>query len=250
MNPPKAPESAVFLASTALIATGTSLMAIPVAGAGLVALGTAAFIALLLFEKRRGALIHPALLRPRLVMSYSAAMLNYSATFALTVLLSLYLENMKGMTPFEAGMVLTTQPVIQAALSPVAGFMAEKVDPSMIATIGMGIIAYGIFSLIPVISINRISLLYASLALLGIGFALFASPNTTAVVSLSPREAYASSLAFLATMRYFGQALSTSVIISVESLISSIESSIFVSLEIYVTLSIIGTILSYLARKR
>ncbi|PNV80395.1 MAG: hypothetical protein C0179_05680 [Fervidicoccus sp.] len=250
MNPPKAPESAVFLASTALIATGTSLMAIPVAGAGLVALGTAAFIALLLFEKRRGALIHPALLRPRLVMSYSAAMLNYSATFALTVLLSLYLENMKGMTPFEAGMVLTIQPVIQAALSPVAGFMAEKVDPSMIATIGMGIIAYGIFSLIPVISINRISLLYASLALLGIGFALFASPNTTAVVSLTPREAYASSLAFLATMRYFGQALSTSVIISVESLISSIESSIFVSLEIYVTLSIIGTILSYLARKR
>lgn len=183
-------------------------------------------------------------------MSYAAAMLNYSATFALTVVLSIYLEELKGMSPMEAGKLLTLQPLIQAILSPVAGFIAERIDPSLIATTGMGSITLGIALLLPLISAGNIFILYISLTILGVGFAFFASPNTTAIVSLTPREAYASSLAFLATMRYFGQALSASIITSVESLIPSLLHSLYISLEIYVVLSLLGTFLSYLARRR
>ncbi|MEM0197471.1 MAG: MFS transporter [Fervidicoccaceae archaeon] len=240
----------LFACSTALIATGASVMQRAAIGGGIALLGALAFISIMLAERGRGELLHRKLFTSRLMMSYSAAMLNYSATFALTVLLSLYLEEIRGMSPMEAGAILTVQPVIQAILSPVAGLLAEKVDPSLIATFGMGIIAIAIASLLPIISTSGISVLYLSLILLGIGFALFASPNTTAIVYLTPREAYASSLAFLATMRYFGQSISTSIITSVEAIVPYLKSSLYISLEIYIALSVLGTLLSFLARRR
>lgn len=249
MNPPGALESIIFTISTVAIAYGTSLMNEPSLGVALILSGSIAFLLLMLLERRREALLHHSLFNPRLLMSYAAAMLNYSATFALTVLLSVYLEKIRGLSPLEAGAVLTVQPVIQAALSPLAGYLAEKIDPSLIATSGMGIISVGIASLLPVVSSRGFASVYLSLVLIGVGFALFASPNTTAIVSYTPREAFASSLAFLATMRYFGQAISTSIITSVEGIFSPLNRSLLVGLEIYIALSVLGTALSYSARR-
>ena len=50
-----------------------------------------------------------------------AALLNYSATFAVTFLLSLYLQYIKGLSPQAAGTVLMAQPIMMALLSPIAG---------------------------------------------------------------------------------------------------------------------------------
>ena len=50
-----------------------------------------------------------------------AALINYSATFAVTFLLSLYLQYIKGFTPQHAGLILVAQPVVMAAFLAACG---------------------------------------------------------------------------------------------------------------------------------
>ncbi|MCX7765760.1 MAG: MFS transporter, partial [Candidatus Sumerlaeia bacterium] len=66
-----------------------------------------------------------------------AALINYSATFAVSFLLSLYLQYIKGLTPQYAGLVLVAQPVTQALFSPFAGRLSDKIEPLFVASSGM-----------------------------------------------------------------------------------------------------------------
>lgn len=86
--------------------------------------------------------------------------------------------------------------------------------------------------------------LYPALIILGAGFAFFASPNTTAVLNMSPREAYGSANALLATMRFLGQALSMSIITTIMTIQEDLALAVETSLVIYVFLCIVGTLLS------
>ena len=72
------------------------------------------------------------------LFSNLAALINYSATAALAFLLSLYLQYMKGYGPEMTGLILIAQPVVQAALSPLAGRLSDRLEPRIVASIGMG----------------------------------------------------------------------------------------------------------------
>jgi MFS family permease len=208
-------------------------------------LGFILMISWLLLELRRGGLIDPELLRNRSYMASStAALLNYSATYAITIILSNYLHGF--LSPSEAGLILTIQPVIQAALSPIAGQASDRRSPHLIASLGMILIALGIALLIPLGS-EGLSRVEISLVILGAGFALFASPNTVAALNSSPPKLYGSATAFLGSMRFMGQAISSSIITAlmmIEEPLQAMNSA----LVIYVAISISGAILSIIAR--
>jgi len=63
-----------------------------------------------------------------------AAMIHYAATFAITFLLSLYLQYIKGLSPQAAGMIIVAQPVMMATFSPLAGKWSDKIEPRKLAT--------------------------------------------------------------------------------------------------------------------
>ncbi|MCX8186705.1 MAG: MFS transporter [Sulfolobales archaeon] len=234
--------------SIALIILGTSnidnLLWVSLIPLGLVILTTT-----LMLERRSPKLLHSKLLKKRPLMANSSALFNYSATYALTILLSIYLQRIRGLQPSDAGLVLATQPIVQAALSPIAGYLADRYEPSITASIGMFIISAGIGSLLLINTEFSIINLVLILITLGVGFALFASPNTTAIMNMSPKEAYGTATAFLATMRFLGQALSTSIITSIMRIESELMKAIELSLMIYLSLSVVGAILSLLARE-
>lgn len=215
----------------------------------LIPLGLVILITTLMLERRSPKLLHSKLLKKRPLMANSSALFNYSATYALTILLSIYLQRIRGLQPSDAGLVLATQPIVQAALSPIAGYLADRYEPSITASIGMFIISAGIGSLLLINTEFSIINLVLILITLGVGFALFASPNTTAIMNMSPKEAYGTATAFLATMRFLGQALSTSIITSIMRIESELMKAIELSLIIYLSLSVVGATLSLLARE-
>jgi EmrB/QacA subfamily drug resistance transporter len=147
-----------------------------------------------------------------------AALINYSATFAVAFLLSLYLQYIKGLPPQVAGMVLVASPIMQAAFSPLAGRLSDRIEPRVISSLGMGLTALGLVLLIMLN--NHTSLLYiiSSLLILGFGFALFSSPNMNAIMGSVDKRLYGIASASVGTMRLLGQMLSMGVVTLIFSL--------------------------------
>jgi len=77
-----------------------------------------------------------------------AALINYAATFAVTFLLSLHLQYINNMTPASAGIVLLAMPIMQTIFSPMAGRLSDRIEPRLLASIGMGLNVAGLFMLI------------------------------------------------------------------------------------------------------
>jgi len=137
-----------------------------------------------------------------------AALINYSATFAVSFLLSLYLQYVKGFTPERAGLVLIAQPIMMAVFSPVAGILSDRIEPRIVASLGMAITTVGLLMLVFVSSDVGLGFVIISLIVLGFGFGFFSSPNTNAVMGSVDRKSYGVASGMLGTMRLTGQAIS------------------------------------------
>ena len=152
-------------------------------------------------------------------MSSSAALINYAATFPIGFLVCLYLQEVKGLNAQSAGLILIVQPVIQAAVSPFAGKLSDKMPPRFIATAGMGLITIVLLAIAYFITPDTsLIMLIVMLSLLGVGFAAFSSPNTNAIMSSVDKKNYSMASATNGTVRLIGQAFSmglTTMIISI-----------------------------------
>jgi len=140
-----------------------------------------------------------------------AALINYSATFAVSFLMSLYLQYLKGFNPESAGLILVAMPATQAIFSPLAGRLSDRIEPRLIASTGMALTTAGLTIFAFLSQQTALELVIGNLILIGLGFALFSSPNTNAVMSSAPKTAYGVASATLATMRQVGMVLSMGV---------------------------------------
>lgn len=140
-----------------------------------------------------------------------AAFINYSATFAVSFLLSLYLQYVKGLDARSTGLILSAQPIVMAAFSPASGRLSDRVEPRILASAGMLLNAVGLGLLLFLNETTTITSIVEILALLGLGFALFSSPNTNAVMSSVERPFYGAASGTLATMRLTGQMFSMGI---------------------------------------
>jgi EmrB/QacA subfamily drug resistance transporter len=180
-------------------------------GFALLAGGLAALAVFIRVEQVSSApLLDIALFRANPVFAFSnlAALINYSATSAVGFLLSLYLQEVKGLPPQRAGLVLIAQPVMMALFSPLAGRLSDRIEPRFLASAGMGLGVLGLACLALLGSTTAVPVVSAILVVLGFGFALFSSPNTNAVMSSVERTRYGVASATLGTMRFTGQMLS------------------------------------------
>jgi len=147
-----------------------------------------------------------------------AALINYSATFALIFLMSLYLQNVQKIDTSQTGFILLSQPIIMAVLSPIAGRLSDRINSQILASLGMGLTTIGLFFFIFLDANTSIFLIVMNLAFIGLGFALFSSPNTNAVMSSVERTLYGVASSTLGTMRLLGQTLSMTIVALITSL--------------------------------
>lgn len=140
-----------------------------------------------------------------------AALLNYSATFAVTFLLSLYLQYIRGFAVQDAGFILVAQPILMVIVTPIAGRLSDKYDPRIIATIGMAIVTLGIFGFVFLSTTTSLEYIIISLIILGLGFGLFSSPNTNSIMGSVERRFYGVASATVSTMRLIGQTMSMGI---------------------------------------
>lgn len=201
--------------SLAIVAIIYGLSILPdILGLVVILIGLLGFVAFLWREtKAANPLLDMNLFKNNRVFAFSniAALINYSATFAVTFLLSLYLQYTKSFSPQTAGMVLLSMPAVQAIFSPLAGRLSDRITPQILASSGMAITTIGLILLAFLGQNTAIGFIIFSLLILGFGFAFFSSPNTNAVMSSVGTKTYGVASATLATMRSVGMMLSMGI---------------------------------------
>ncbi|MGQ9468357.1 MAG: MFS transporter [Nitrososphaerales archaeon] len=201
--------------SLMLIAIMYGLSLLPeISGAWLILTGALGILAFVKWEtKVESPVLDVNLFRNNRVFTFSnlAALINYSATFAVGFLLSLYLQYIKGLSPQSAGLILVSQPVVQAIFSPLAGWLSDRIEPRIVASIEMALTTVGLFLFTILDEKTTLEFIVFSLIFLGFGFALFSSPNTNAVMSSVKKKFYGVASATLGTMRLTGQMLSMGI---------------------------------------
>lgn len=147
-----------------------------------------------------------------------AALIHYSATFAVGFLLSLYLQLIRGLQPHEAGLILMSAPVVQAILSPFAGKLSDRIDPRKVASTGMAITGLSLLLFIFLDEKTALPSIITLLILLGFGFSLFSSPNTNAVMGSIDKRFYGVASGVLSTMRSMGMMFSMGFVMVIFSI--------------------------------
>jgi EmrB/QacA subfamily drug resistance transporter len=192
-------------------------------GLGVVLLlaGAVVLAAFVVWELRgHSPVLNVSLFRANPVFAFSnlAALIHYSATFAVTFMLSLFLQSVQGRSPQGAGFILVAQPFMMALFSPVAGRLSDRIEPRLLASFGMGLTVTGVFLLSFLQVSTSSALILADLVLLGFGFAFFSSPNTNAVMSSLEKRHLGVGSGILGTMRLVGQNMSMGIVMMVLAL--------------------------------
>ena len=205
----------IALYSLAILAVVFGATLLPSLAGGLMV--AAGLIGLALFFQQQRQAKHPvfevSLFSRNRTFTFSslAALLNYSATFAVTFLMSLYLQYIKGMPPQSAGAFLMAQPVMMAIFSPVAGRLSDRLEPRLLASVGMGMTVVGMAVFSQLTPATPMAVLLANLLFLGLGFALFSSPNMSAIMGAVEPRHYGVASGAVATMRLLGQMVSMAI---------------------------------------
>lgn len=188
--------------------------------------------------------------------SLLTALLSYSATFAVSFLLSLYLQTSIGFSSREAGLLLLIQPVIMILLSPKTGALSDKYSPALLCSWGMGIIAISLLEFACSVYLGSFPAIIPGLLLLGGGFALFSAPNNNAIMGSVEKQHYSFASSLLGFSRMAGQMLSMSFVTLLLSLQftdlpaeNTLDFKIIISLLLFAVLCICGIFASLTRQK-
>jgi MFS family permease len=134
-------------------------------------------------------------------------MMNYSAASTTQFLLPFALIEGRGLSPSQVGLILTWQPIVMAVMASFSGALSDRIGSRIPATLGMCILATGLFLLSRMTLETPFWMLSAELALIGLGIGLFTSPNNSSVLGAVGPQRRGVASGILSTARTLGNVL-------------------------------------------
>jgi MFS family permease len=179
---------------------------------------------LIVFARWEGRTVSPifnlSLFRKNKVFFFSslAVFISYIATFAVSFLLSLYLQYIKELTPDRAGLILITASVLMAIFTPISGRISDRIEPRLVAAVGMSLNCVALLLLVFLNGGTALWYIMVALAINGIGIGIFASPNTNAIMGSVEKKSLGVAAGTLGTMRTAGMMVSMGITMIIFSL--------------------------------
>lgn len=150
--------------------------------------------------------------RPETGLSVLAAVAAFMASASLLVALPFRLEQVMGYSPDQVGLLTMPFPLTMLVVAPLAGWLSDRVSPSLLGCIGMAVAAFGFAMLMTMPPVASAFAIGWRLVLTASGFAMFLSPNARLIVGSAPVSRAAAAGGLLATGRLFGQTLGAALI--------------------------------------
>jgi len=146
------------------------------------------------------------------IFSNLAALINYGATYGISLLISLYVQYIKGYSPQGAGLILASIPIMESIFSPLAGRWSDRLGSRNLASLGMALSTVGLVMLYFISRETSTLYIVCALVVIGLGLALFVSPNSSAIMSSVASGSYGIASATLSVMRQMGMMLSLGIV--------------------------------------
>jgi DHA2 family multidrug resistance protein len=124
--------------------------------------------------------------------------------FGSTFLLPLYLQNSLGYTAFEAGLVFLPVGLLQGAIAPLAGYVADRGNPKIPALIGIILLAISLRMNYFLTVFSEHAQIMAALYVRGIAMGMVFAPLSALALSEVPREKMAQASGLFNVIRQVG----------------------------------------------
>jgi MFS family permease len=115
-----------------------------------------------------------------------------------------YLIDGRGLTPSQAGVILTLQPLIMAVVAPMAGTLSDRIGTKIPCAIGMTILTLGLLLMSRLDLQSTVSEIGLAMGIAGLGTGIFISPNNSALMGSAPSNRQGIAAGTLATARSVG----------------------------------------------
>lgn len=176
-------------------------------------IGIAAATAMVRWMRHQEAPILPLdLLRIRLfALSVGVSLCAFAVQMMTLVTLPFRLHVELGFDTVETGLAFTGWPLAVAVIAPFAGWLSDRVPPAYLGAVGLASMATSLWLLASMPETAGPVAYGIVLALGGVGFGLFQTPNNRTLIGLAPRTRASAASASLSTARLLGQAVGTAL---------------------------------------
>jgi EmrB/QacA subfamily drug resistance transporter len=116
------------------------------------------------------------------------AYISYTVIYFTNIINPFYLQHILNLTPQKAGLIIMVYPAVSAVAAPLGGLITDKIGYKLPTLIGLTFTCIGIFSM-SFLNIYSSNLdIISRMSILGMGYGLFQSPNTTGIMISVPKN--------------------------------------------------------------
>ncbi|AVI06665.1 MULTISPECIES: DHA2 family efflux MFS transporter permease subunit [Staphylococcus] len=131
------------------------------------------------------------------------------------ILLPLYLQNLRGFSALDSGLLLLPGSLLMGVLGPVAGKLLDTIGLKPLALFGIAVMTYGTYELTKLNMDTSYLHIMSIYVIRSIGMAFVMMPLITAAINALPPRLISHGNAFLNTMRQLAGSIGTAILVTV-----------------------------------
>ena len=149
--------------------------------------------------------------RPVFALSLATSISSFAAQSLALVALPFYFEDTLGRSETATGLLMTPWPLATALIAPIAGRLADRFAPGLLGSAGLLVMAAGL-ALVALQGIDPgVASLVARLAVCGLGFGFFQSPNNRLIIGSAPPHRSGGASGLQSSGRLIGQSVGAAI---------------------------------------
>jgi len=152
---------------------------------------------------------------PMFSLSLTMLCIAMVALFGVIILLPIYLQNVRGLTSLETGLLLLPGGLLMGLLGPAVGRLFDRYGPRGLSTFGSVLLVLTLWRLSTVVSTTPVWLLLAYHLVLSLGLACLFTPAFTTALNPLPPSLYSHGSAILATLQQLAGAAGTALLVGI-----------------------------------